>query len=64
VLSTSLSDARYLRPMGITCYGFQPFPVDYYQSRTIHGVDERVTIDAFTQGVEVMRRVVLAYATE
>jgi len=62
VLATSLSDSRFLRPRGITCYGFQPFPVDYYQSRTIHGVDERVTIDAFTQGVEVMRQVVLAYA--
>ncbi len=44
------------------CYGFVPFPVDFYQSQAMHGVDERVTIDWFTQGVGVMRRIVLSYA--
>jgi len=62
VLATSASDSRFLRPRGITCYGFLPFPADFYQSQSIHGVDERVTIDSFTQGVQVMRRVVLDYA--
>ena len=62
ILATSANDSRYLRPHGIVAYGFQPFPIDFYQSRTIHGVDERVTLDAFTTGVEVMRRVVLDYA--
>ena len=61
VLATSVSDSRFLRPRGILCYGFLPFPVDFYQSNSIHGVDERVTLDSFTDGVEVMRRVVLTY---
>ena len=62
VLATSASDSRFLRPRGILCYGFLPFAVDFYQSKSIHGIDERVTIDQFTEGVEVMRRVVLTHA--
>ena len=62
ILATSANDSRFLRPLGMTCYGFVPFPIDFYQSRSIHGIDERVTIDSFTAGVEVMRRIVKAYA--
>lgn len=62
ILATSANDSRFLRPRGVIAYGFQPFPIDFYQSRTIHAPDERVTLDYFTTGVEVMRRVVLAYA--
>jgi acetylornithine deacetylase/succinyl-diaminopimelate desuccinylase-like protein len=62
ILATSVNESRFLRPRGMICYGFLPFPVDFYQSKAMHNVDERVTIDWFTQGVGVMRRVVLAYA--
>jgi acetylornithine deacetylase/succinyl-diaminopimelate desuccinylase-like protein len=62
ILATSSNESRFLRPRGIVSYGFQPFPLDFFQSRTIHAPDERVTLDYFTQGVEVMRRVVLTYA--
>ncbi|MGZ4779931.1 MAG: M20/M25/M40 family metallo-hydrolase [Thermoanaerobaculia bacterium] len=62
ILATSVNESRFLRPRGMICYGFLPFPADFYQSQAIHGVDERVTIDWFAQGVSVMRRVVLAYA--
>jgi acetylornithine deacetylase/succinyl-diaminopimelate desuccinylase-like protein len=62
VLSTSVNDSRFLRPRGLICYGFLPFPADFYQSQSIHGVDERVTLDWFTQGVQLMRRVVVGFA--
>ncbi|HET7710338.1 MAG TPA: M20/M25/M40 family metallo-hydrolase [Thermoanaerobaculia bacterium] len=62
VLTTSTNDCRFLRQKGIHCYGFQPFPVDYFQSFSIHGVDERVRLDWFTSGAELMRRVVRTYA--
>src|SRR6266852_2162293 len=61
-LATSVNESRFLRPLGMICYGFVPFPVDFYQSQAMHGVDERATIDWFTQGVGVMRRIVLSYA--
>lgn len=64
VLATSLNDSRYLRARGIVCYGFWPFQVDFYQTQGIHGINERVRIDWFQQGVEFMRRLVVRYSTE
>ncbi len=58
----SLSDSRYLRPRGIICYGISPFPVDYFQSLSIHGKDERIRLDWFGQGLEYMAAVVEAWA--
>lgn len=62
ILAASSNDSRFLRAHGILCYGMWPFPVDYYQSLGIHNIDERVRLDWFMQGVELMRRVVQQYA--
>lgn len=64
VLAASSNDSRFLRPLGITCYGLWPFPVDYFQSQGVHGVDERVRLDWYMQGIDLMRRVVTSYAFE
>ena len=57
-------DSRYLRARGIVCYGLWPFQVDYYETTGIHGVNERVRIAWFQQGVEMLRHLVTRYATE
>lgn len=62
ILYQSASDSRFLRPLGITCYGICPFPVDYFQSVTIHRSNERVRLDYFRDGVAFMREVVHAWA--
>jgi acetylornithine deacetylase/succinyl-diaminopimelate desuccinylase-like protein len=62
MLNKWFNDSRYLRKRGIAAYGINPFPVDYFQSETIHSTDERVRVDYFTQGVEFLRRVVWRYA--
>jgi len=64
VLVAWYNDSRYLRPRGIICYGLWPFQVDFYQTQTIHLNDERVRIDWFQQGVQLMTRLVVRYATE
>ena len=64
ILTAFSSDSRFLRPRGIDCYGMWPFPVDFFQTQGIHGVDERIRIDWFVQGVGLMRKVVGAYAFE
>ena len=64
VLFGSTSDARFLRPRGIICYGIQPFPLDYFQTLGVHGVNERIRLDWFDQGVRVMRGIVRTYAFE
>jgi acetylornithine deacetylase/succinyl-diaminopimelate desuccinylase-like protein len=62
VLAASTSDSRFLRPLGFDCYGFQPFPLDFFQTLGIHGVNERVRLDWFVSGVQLTRRVVADYA--
>lgn len=62
ILSRSTNDCRFLRKYGMSCYGLQPFPLDFYQSLSIHGVDERVRLDWFDQGVDLCRTIVSAYA--
>jgi acetylornithine deacetylase/succinyl-diaminopimelate desuccinylase-like protein len=64
ILNNVQNDSRFLRPSGITCYGIWPFPVDFYQTLGIHGVDERIRLDWFARGVDLTRRVVAAYAFE
>jgi acetylornithine deacetylase/succinyl-diaminopimelate desuccinylase-like protein len=39
-----------------------PFPVEYFQTTGIHGIDERVRVDWFAQGVAMMERIVRRYA--
>ena len=62
ILFRSTSDARFLRPLGIACYGVSPYPVDIYQSLTIHAANERIRIDYFNDGVEYLRNVVRRWA--
>lgn len=62
LLAISFNDSRFLRARGIECYGMWPFPVDFFQTQGIHGVDERVRTDWFAQGVRLTRKVVAGYA--
>jgi len=64
ILAASSNDSRYLRRRGITCYGLWPFQVDFFQTLGIHGVNERIRLDWFMEGVALMRRLVAAYAYE
>jgi acetylornithine deacetylase/succinyl-diaminopimelate desuccinylase-like protein len=62
VLNRSSNDARFLRLRGISCYGILPFPLDIFQSRAIHGTNERIRLDWFMDGVDFMRELVDSYA--
>jgi acetylornithine deacetylase/succinyl-diaminopimelate desuccinylase-like protein len=61
ILAKSVNDSRFLRPLGIECYGLWPFPVEYFQSSGIHGIDERVRLDWFADGVTMMKAIVTRY---
>ncbi len=62
ILNGSYNDSRLLRQRGIVAYGLQVFPIDFFQSEAIHGVDERVRVASFQEGVALMSRVVGQYA--
>jgi len=63
ILYRSATDARFLRPRGIICYGVSPYPVDYFQSISIHAANERIRLDYFMDGVGYVRSVVSEWAT-
>ncbi|HYI07968.1 MAG TPA: M20/M25/M40 family metallo-hydrolase [Thermoanaerobaculia bacterium] len=62
ILYRSATDSRFLRPLGITCYGISPYPVDYFQSLTIHKANERIGLDRFMEGVGYVKSVVSAWS--
>jgi acetylornithine deacetylase/succinyl-diaminopimelate desuccinylase-like protein len=52
------TDSRYFRARGITAYGIAPFRVNYYDSDTVHGHNERIRARFFRQGVRLTRAIV------
>ncbi|MBW3671844.1 MAG: M20/M25/M40 family metallo-hydrolase [Acidobacteria bacterium] len=63
VATKGLTDCRFLRAEGIDCYGIWPFPVSVYDSRGIHSVDERLRLDWFISGIELMTRAVRGWVS-
>ena len=57
------TDSRYLRRLGIPSYGFFPFPVDFFQSETIHRDDEFIRLERFRSGVALVTGLVRDYAS-
>ncbi|MCU1347935.1 MAG: putative peptidase family [Acidobacteria bacterium] len=52
------SDSRFFRARGIVAYGVAPFRVNYYDSDTVHGNNERIRSRFFRRGVRLMRTIV------
>jgi acetylornithine deacetylase/succinyl-diaminopimelate desuccinylase-like protein len=48
---TGFTDSHYFRELGIPSYGFVPFVLNETEQRTVHGVDERVSLDNLRDGV-------------
>jgi acetylornithine deacetylase/succinyl-diaminopimelate desuccinylase-like protein len=62
ILVASTNDSRYLRVKGIDAYGLMPFPTDWYQTLGIHGIDERLRVDWFDSGVDLVRNITQRFA--
>lgn len=58
----SFTDSRFIRPRGIIAYGVSPYPVDYFQSISIHGPNERIRLQAFMEGIGYLKTVVAEWA--
>jgi len=53
-LVAGATDSRYFRAAGVDCYDFIPFRLPVEEQMLIHGIDERISIENMTFGVEVM----------
>ena len=66
ILLTGGTDSRFFRKKGITCYGFQPMRADMPYGeilKTVHGVDERISIENLVFGTSVLYNVVEKFMT-
>ena len=52
------TDSYYYRAIGIGAYGISPFRLSEEDARTVHGHDERVTVETLRFGVEFVYRIV------
>lgn len=57
------TDSRFFRARGIPAYGFSPFKINYYDGSRTHGIDERIRLRFFAEGVALMREIVRAAVT-
>ena len=62
VLYQAMTDCRFLRTRGMTCYGISPYPVNIFQAKSIHRANERIRLDWFRQGIAYVDAVVKTWA--
>ena len=55
------TDSRYLRQKGFVCYGFTPVISTLEDLSLMHGDNERIGIEAFTSGVELLYDIVVRF---
>jgi acetylornithine deacetylase/succinyl-diaminopimelate desuccinylase-like protein len=48
------TDSHYFRHIGLVAYGFIPLEVTQEQARTVHGANERISIDNLRRAIERM----------
>lgn len=66
VMLTGGTDSRFFRQKGIACYGFHPLKADMpygAMQKTIHGIDERVSIENLVFGTSVLYEVIERFMT-
>jgi acetylornithine deacetylase/succinyl-diaminopimelate desuccinylase-like protein len=61
ILSFTTTDSRFLRSIGIQSYGLPLFFFDFHQSEGIHGVNERIRLDWFSDGIRLSKDLVKSY---
>jgi acetylornithine deacetylase/succinyl-diaminopimelate desuccinylase-like protein len=53
-VSAGFTDSRVFRRKGITSYGFIPYLLEQSEAMTVHGHDERITIENLRLGCQVL----------
>lgn len=57
-VSTGFTDSHFFRDLGIVSYGFVPVLVPDNDLSGVHGNNERISVNGFETGVDIMARVV------
>jgi acetylornithine deacetylase/succinyl-diaminopimelate desuccinylase-like protein len=62
VLSPGYTDSIYARPLGVIAYGFVPFEVPKDEVVTMHGENERVSVENVKRGLKTLLSAVVEIA--
>jgi acetylornithine deacetylase/succinyl-diaminopimelate desuccinylase-like protein len=63
-LLSGFTDCHFFREKGIPCYGFIPFKAQVKDLGTVHGNDERISLENVKFGTRVMYEIVRRMATQ
>ena len=61
---TAFTDSHFLRDLGITAYGYDPFVVPLEDVAGVHGNNERLSVENIRRGVTVMLDLVERWAVD
>ena len=53
-VSAGFTDSRVFRKHGITSYGFIPYLLEQDEAMTVHGHNERITVDNLRLGCQIL----------
>jgi acetylornithine deacetylase/succinyl-diaminopimelate desuccinylase-like protein len=62
-VGSGFTDSHFFRDLGIISYGYAPILIPEEDARTVHGNNERIAIDTFEQGVEMMTEILMRFVT-
>jgi acetylornithine deacetylase/succinyl-diaminopimelate desuccinylase-like protein len=62
-VSTGFTDSPFFRDIGITSYGHSPLVIPKDHIVAVHGNNERIDIDTFERGVEMMTDIVSRFVS-
>ena len=63
-VSTGFTDSHFFRDLNIVSYGYSPIVIPEEAFVSVHGNNERIGIDTFNRGVEIMTEIVTSFATQ
>ena len=57
-MSTGATDSRFFREKGIPCYGIMPAVVSNEDLSSVHGYNEKISVDNLEMGARMLVRIV------
>ena len=62
VISVGFTDSFYVRPLGVKAYGYVPFVITREEALTMHGHNERVSVDNLREGSRRLFSILVDFA--
>ncbi|HEY5623219.1 MAG TPA: M20/M25/M40 family metallo-hydrolase, partial [Gammaproteobacteria bacterium] len=63
-VAAGFTDSHFFRDIGIESYGYRPAVVPNEAASSVHGNNERIGVETFERGVEIMIETVTRFVTE